>query len=91
MTEFVPLMWTVWFVVISVFAAVNLYASHLVKDEEDQLYLDESSSHVKAEQDAMLARASRIAPFKYASSALAGIMTLFVLGYYVMNMVNQFR
>lgn len=91
MTGFAPLMWAVWFVIIFVFAIVNMYASHLVKNEEAQLYLYESSSHVKAEQDAMLARASRVAPFKYASTALAGIMTLFVIGYYVMNMVNQFR
>ena len=91
MTGFAPLMWAAWFVVILVFAAVNMYASHLVKNEEAQLYLYESSSHVKAEQDAMLARANRIAPFKYASTALAGIMTLVVIGYYVVNIVNQFR
>jgi hypothetical protein len=49
MTGIVPLMWAAWFVVIFVFAAVNMYASHLVKDEEDQLYLDESSSHIQGE------------------------------------------
>jgi hypothetical protein len=91
MTGFVPLMWAAWLVVILVFAAVNMYASHLVKNEEAQLYLYESSSHVKAEQDAMLARANRVAPFKHVSTALAGIMTLVVIGYYVVNMVNQFR
>lgn len=85
------MMWTVWFVSILVFAAINMYTAHLAKNEEDQLYLYESSSHVKAEQDAMLARVEKIQPFKRVVFALAGLMTLFVIGYYVLNMVNQFR
>lgn len=91
MTAFVPLMWAAWFVFIVLFAAVSVYAAHLVKNEEDQLYLYESSSHVKAEQDAMLARAQRIEPVKRIALAMAGIMTLVVIAYYVLNMVNQFR
>jgi Tfp pilus assembly protein PilN len=91
MTGFVPMMWALWFVLILVFVALSVYISHLAKNEEDQLYLYESSSHVKAEQDAMLARVQRIEPFKRIALALAALMTLFVIGYYVLNMVNQFR
>jgi hypothetical protein len=91
MTGFVPVMWFAWFVFTVLLVAVNLYAAYLVKNEEDQLYLYESSSHVKAEQDAMLARAERIEPVKRIAMILAGTMTLVVIGYYVMSMVNQFR
>ena len=91
MTGFVPIMWAAWFVLILLFAAVNLYAAHLAKNEEDQLYLYESSGHIKAEQDAMLARVQRIEPFKRVTLALAGLMTIFVIGYYVLNMIHQFR
>lgn len=91
MTGFVPLMWAAWSVLTLLFVALSLYASHLVKNEEDQLYLYESSSHEKAEQDAMLARAERIEPVKRIAMILAGTMTLVVIGYYIMNMVNQFR
>ena len=91
MTGLVPLMWTAWFAAILLFAAVNLYTAHLAKNEEDQLYLYDSHSHVRAEQEAMLARVQKIEPFKRIALALAGAMTLVVIGYYVMNMVNQFR
>lgn len=91
MTGFVPLMWTAWFVFIGLFAAISLYVGHLAKNEEDQLYLYESSSHIKAEQDAMLARAQKFEPAKRVTLALAGLMTVVVIGYYILNMVNQFR
>lgn len=91
MTEFVPLMWTAWFVSVLLFAAIALYTAHLAKDEEDQLYLYESSSHEKAEQQAILARVRRFEPIKRVVLALAGMMTLVVAGYYILNMVDQFR
>ena len=85
------MMWVVWGVCVLLMAAVSLYSSHLAKYEEDQLFLDDSFNHVKAEQDAILAKLSRIAPFKHAAMALAGAVTLFVVGYYIVNMVQQFR
>ena len=91
MTGFVPLMWAVWGVLILLFAGVSLYSSHLAKNEEDQLFLDDSFNHVKAEQEAIVARVQKVEPFRRVALVLAGAMTLFVIGYYVMNMVNQFR
>ena len=91
MTGFVPLMWAVWGVLILLFAGVSLYSSHLAKNEEDQLFLDDSFNHVKAEQEAIVARVQKVEPFRRVALVLAGAMTLFVIGYYVLNMVNQFR
>jgi uncharacterized membrane protein SpoIIM required for sporulation len=91
MTEMVPLMWSAWFVFIILFAAVSIYTGHLAKNEEDQLYLYDSSSHLKAEQEAMLARVQKLEPVKRISLAMAGLMTVVVIGYYVLNMINQFR
>ena len=85
------MMWVVWGVCVLLLAAVSLYSSHLAKNEEDQLFLDESFSHIKAEQDAILAKVSRITPLKHAALALAGAVTLFVIGYYIVNMIQQFR
>lgn len=91
MTGYVPLMWAAWCLFAFAFVAVNLYSAHLVKNEEDQLYLDESSTHIKAEQDVMLARAQRIEPVKRTALVLAGVMTLVVIGYYVFDVMNQFK
>lgn len=84
-------MWGAWFVFIFLFAAVSLYMGYLAKNEEDQLYLDDSSSHIRAEQEAMLARVQKFEPVKRIALAMAGLMTIVVIGYYVLNMVNQFR
>jgi hypothetical protein len=91
MMGFVPAMWVVWGICVFLLAAVSLYSSHLAKNEEDQLFLDDSFSHMKSEQEMILARVSRVAPFKRTAMALAGIMTLFVIGYYIVNMIQQFR
>ena len=91
MTGFVPLMWVVWGVLIVLFAAVSLYSSHVARDEEEQLFLDDSSSQVRAEQEAILARVNRVRPFRLTALGLAALMTLFVIGYYIANMIHQFR
>ncbi len=91
MTGLVPLMWAAWFASVLLFIAVKLYSAHLAKNEEDQLYLYDSHNHVKAEQEAMLAKVQKIEPFEHIALALAGAMTLVVIGYFVLNMLNQFR
>ena len=91
MTGFVPVMWVVWSACVLFMAAVSMYSSHLAKNEEDQIFLDDSFNHVKAEQEAIVARVGRVAPFKRIAIALAAVMTLFVFGYYVLDMIRQFR
>ena len=43
------------------------------------------------EQEAILARVNRVRPFKLTAMGLAGAMTLFVVVYYILNMISQFR
>lgn len=84
-------MWAVWMVMVLLFAAVSVYASYLAKNEEDQLCLDDSSSRLRAEQDAIAAKIRRFEPVKRVMLSLSGAMTLVVIGYYILNMVDQFR
>lgn len=88
---FVPVMWGVWGFLIVLMAAVSIYAARVGRNEEDQLFLAESSSYVKDEQDAIAARVSKLQPVKRTVLALAGVMTLLVLAYYVMDAVKQLR
>ena len=39
---FVPVMWSVWGLIVLVMAVMFLYRSRLTKDEEDQIFLDDS-------------------------------------------------
>lgn len=88
---FVPVMWSVWIVLVVIMAALYIYRSSLTKDEEDQIFLDDSFDHEKNAQAAIVAKVNRIEPYVRLSLWLVGIATLFVIGYYVMDFVNQFK
>ena len=88
---FVPVMWSVWGLTILLMAGVLLYRSRLSRDEEDQIFLDDSFSHEKANQAAIAAKVSKVQPVVKGSEIVAAVATLFVLGYYIVDMINQFR
>ncbi|MGA3033781.1 MAG: hypothetical protein ABSD70_10890 [Terracidiphilus sp.] len=89
--NWVPVIWSVWGASILFMAAVILYASGLAKNEEDQLFLADSSVHEKTEQSVIMSKLEKIQPLKRTSYVLAGVMTGLVLVYYIFDMVKQFR
>jgi hypothetical protein len=91
MTGFVPAMWAVWGAFVLLVLVLKLYTNRLSKYEDDQLILDEAFSHVKAEQAAIMEKVHRIQPVNRAVLILTGAMTLVVVGYYVMEVINQFK
>ena len=88
---FLPIMLSVWGITILIMAAMLLYRSRLTKDEEDQLFLDDSFSHEKAAQAAIAARVAKVTPMVKGSEILAGVATLFVVGYFLFDMISQFK
>jgi len=88
---FVPVMWSVWGFTVLVLIVMFLYRSRLTRDEEDQIFLDDSFNHVRSAQQAIIARVNKVQPLIRVSEIVAGIATLFVAGYYLMDVVNQFR
>lgn len=88
---FVPLMWVLWGAAFFFMAAVSIYSSRLSRNEEDQLFLADSSSHAKSEQTAIAVRVEKVQPLRRTAFLLAGAMTLVVLGYYILDMVRQFK
>ena len=87
----VPIMWSVWAALVIVLAALYLYRSNLEKDEEDQIFLDDAFNHVKSAQNAIVAKVNRVQPILRASMVLVGVATVFVVGYYIMDVVKQFK
>ena len=88
---FLPIMLSVWGLTILIMVAMLLYRSRVTKDEEDQLFLDDSFSHEKAAQAAIAERAAKVQPMVKGSEILAGVATLFVIGYFVVDVINQFK
>jgi len=91
MTGFVPIMLSVWGALVLILVALKMYAGRLSRDEDDQLILDESFAHVKAEQAAIMAKVHKIEPIQRVALWLVAAMTLFVIGYYVVDVINQFK
>ncbi len=91
MTGLVPVMWSVWGALVVIMASIFMYRSRLTRDEEDQIFLDESFDHEKNAQMAIIARVNKIQPVLLVSKCLVGAMTVVVIAYYVWDVVNQFK
>jgi hypothetical protein len=85
------MMWVVWSAIVVITAALYLYRSSLTKDEEDQIFLDDSFSHEKTAQAAIIAKVSKVEPILKVALWLVALGTLFVIGYYVYDIVSQFK
>jgi len=88
---FVPVMWTVWGVLVLFLASIKLYTSRLTRDEDDQIILDDSFDNVKNEQAAIMDKVNKIAPLQRVAMWLVAVATVFVIGYYVFDIINQFK
>ncbi len=89
--SFVPLMWIIWSAFVIFMAAMYLYRSSITKNEEDQIFLDDSFAHEKAEQAVIAARASRVEPVVRIARWLVVAMTVFVIAYYIRDILVQLR
>jgi hypothetical protein len=84
-------MWAIWGVLAVVMAALYVYRSSLTRDEDDQVILDDSFDNVKNEQAAIVAKVNKIQPFVRVNLWLLVAMTVFIIGYYILDIINQFK
>ena len=76
------LMWPliVWGVVTAVLIVLLIYRSTLTMHEDDQLFLDESESHMEREQIELMKKVNRITPLVKRLGAVSGVMILAIAG-----------
>lgn len=86
----VSILWAVWGMSFVFMAGVTIFAARLGRNEEAQICLADSSSRLKSDQDAIAARVGKIRPWKRISLALVGVMTVVVVGYYIIDILHQF-
>jgi len=85
----VPVIWSVWALCVLFLIAMYIYRSRLTRDEEDQIFLDDSFSHERTQQAAITARVAKIEPLVKTSLWLAGAATVLVIAYYVWDIYNR--
>jgi hypothetical protein len=91
MTQFVPVIWSVWGGLVLLVFALKLYSARLARDEDNQIILQESYDRLKTEQAAITARVGRVEPVVRVSMLLALTATIFVIAFYAFDIVNQFK
>ena len=89
MTVSAMVVWSVWVEFAIFLAVLYIYRSSITRDEEDQIFLDESFDHEKAHQAAIAARVAKVEPLVRMARWLVVAMTVVVIGYYVRDVMLQ--
>lgn len=89
MTVSAIVVWSVWVAFALFMAVLYIYRSTLTRDEEDQIFLDESFDHEKAQQAAITARVAKVEPLVRIARWLVVAMTVVVIAYYVRDVMLQ--
>ncbi|MGA7524184.1 MAG: hypothetical protein WBW84_17155 [Acidobacteriaceae bacterium] len=86
---FMPVVWIVWAGVITCLLILLVYRSNITRYEEDQIFLDESGSHQKKEQDDLRIREKKIQPLIHVVAGVTCALTVGILGVYVWDAVQH--
>lgn len=77
------MLWSVWGGLVVLMAALHVYRSTLTRDEEDQLFLDDSFEQEKNAQAVIATKVGRVEPIVQISHWLVGAATVGVIAYYI--------
>jgi hypothetical protein len=86
---FVPMMWSVWSLFVVVTAALYVYRTSLTRDEAGQIFLDDSFSQEAAQQSVISAKVAKIEPLLNVARWMVIALTVFVIAYYVREILLQ--
>ena len=78
-----------WGIVTGILILLLIYRSTLTMQEDDQLFLDESSSAMAAEQTELIAKVNKINPLVKVLGATSGLMILVIAGWGVYIGLNS--
>ena len=86
-----PLIWLliVWGVLTAILIVLLIYRSTLTMQEDDQLFLNESESHLQTEQTELLMKVNKITPIVKVLGAVSGVMILVIAGLFIYQGLNS--
>jgi hypothetical protein len=89
MTQGMEWLLIVWGVVTGILLILLFYRSTLTRQEDDQLFIDESSSSRATEQSQLIAKVNKINPLVKLVGATSGLMILAIAGWAVYLGLNS--
>jgi len=89
MSPGLEIMLIVWGVLTGVLVILLIYRSTLTMQEDDQLFLEESESHMAQEQMELMAKVNKINPLVKILGATSGLMFLVIVGLFIYQGLNN--
>ena len=89
MTQGMEWLLIAWGVVTGILLILLFYRSTLTRQEDDQLFIDESSSSKAIEQSQLIAKVNKINPLVKLVGATSGLMILAIAGWAVYLGLNS--
>lgn len=78
-----------WGVLTAALIALLIYRGTLTMQEDDQLFLGESESHMAREQEEIMQKVNRLGPFVKVLGTVSGVMILGIVGMAVYQAMTQ--
>ena len=78
-----------WGIVTGILLILLFYRSTLTRQEDDQLFIDESSASKATEQQQLIAKVNKINPLVKGVGATSGVMILVIAGWAVYIGLNS--
>jgi len=78
-----------WGIVTGILLLLLFYRSTLTRQEDDQLFIDETASSLATEQRQLIAKVNRINPMVKLLGATSGLMMLVIAGWAVYIGLNS--
>jgi len=78
-----------WGVLTGILILLLIYRSTLTLHEDDQLFLDDASATMRAEQEQLQARMHKITPYVRILGTLSGVLILVIAGMAVWQQINR--
>jgi hypothetical protein len=91
MTQGLEWLLIAWGIVTALLIVLLFYRSTLTRQEDDQLFIDDSARSRATEQRQLIAKVNRVNPLVNMAGATSGLMILFLAGWFVYNALNSVR
>jgi hypothetical protein len=87
--SYMPVVWIVWACIGVCLLILLLYRSNITRYEEDQIFLDDAADHQKKQQEEILVKVNRIQPFIRVVTGATWVLTVAIIGVYVMDAISN--
>ncbi len=85
----IPMLLIVWAILTTILVILLIYRSTLTMREDDQLFLDDSGSHMEKEQKELLVKVNKLTPIVNVLGATSGALILVIAGIWLYRGLSQ--